>query len=778
MSLNTVNFTWNIQDLAQSGLTATMSLMPTAPLTDSTDNLVIGQVARSKDFGGGIGQIQGVVCCDDAQISPAGWAYTITVKVNGVPLAGYPFTARINFADAVGGAVDLSALVPLSAVPALAAVAVPALYPAGDPTGVKDAANINGLLNLGARKVVLGPGQFWVNTAVIVGDDDWVDGSGVGLTYISPAAAANCDVFQGAGFGGLTGTGANGVTTAGPRRVQISNMTIDGNRSAQTLTALTNAACNPATPPPNGYGIRAFGRSWKLVNLDVRNCFGYGGWTEWGSGPGSPVSVDGSVECQAINVKMYENGVHGWYHRGPSDCQFVNVLCYLNNQAGLNAGLDFWAEGDNVTNGSGTSNFSPNGLQLVNVHCWGSTAKWNMVLDCNASAVNCHAEGGPVGACLQRGNIKWAGGSNYFIASQTQVTGCGVQFGDAGATAGVPTTAAVTVTPAYFGAITGVLADVAARAGMVWANANQAMVKALVLTKAIPSATIAAGSNGQTLPQPTIFYSAGPSLPPSGTVIIQTTGGPDTVTYTGNTGSTLTGCTGGTHGMLTGQAITLANVGTVAVSGTIDSASDVAIEVGGSGLVAGVAQASSQHFAKGRHRIDIGAQNLGFNVTNGGADAFNVNSNGLRVEGPNGYEWRLYSDAYITPTMKISGATAHIGTAVPAGHTITVAAAAGAGTTPPAPTLQSGAADCQGEVNLGTGTGPTSGSQATVTYATAFGAAPVVVLSPVNAATAALQPYISNPTANGFTIAFGVAPAASQPVGTYVVNYIVIARGN
>jgi hypothetical protein len=776
MTLKTVTLKWDLSHQIEPDQKATLTITPTSEMIDTADHSLVGPVSHSVVFAGGTGQLTGIAANDDPRIMPAGAGYTIQVIADNGRVIVPPFTAPILHANGTTQSLSSLAQTAEPSVRLGPLAGGTSVFPSGDTTGATDQANITAAEATGDN-VYFAPGTYYVTGLVKQAGNPW-EGAGVGATIITLADGANADVIQGANFGTLTGSGANGLTGAGPVKVQINNMTIDGNRAYQTLTALTNAACNPATPPAAGYGIRLFGRDWTLTNVDVRNCFAYGIWTEWGSAPPSTVSADGSIEGRAVNVKVYENGVHGWYHRGPSDCQLVDVLCYLNNQAGLNAGLDFWAEGDNITNGSGTGNFSPNGLQLVNCHFWGSAAKWNLVLDCNASAANSHAEGGTTGACLQRGSVKWTGGSEYIVASQTQATGCGVQFGDTGSTAGVPTSASATVNPAHFGVITGVLADVAARAGIVWANANQGLVKALVLTRLVPTASVAAGSDGRTLPQSTIFYSGGASLPSSGTVVIQTTGGPDTVTYAGNTGSTLTGCSGGSHTMATGQGISLANVGTVATTGTIDSASDVSIELNGSGLGSGVSQLSSIHHAHGKHRLDVGAQNQGLFVTNGGTDIFNLNTNSKRAEFPNGPELRAYSDAYSTATLRLGGGTGHIGTAVPNGKSMSITAAAGAGTSPPSPTLISLSADSQGEANLGTGTSPTAGSQATVAFATAYTATPVVVLSPVNAVTAALQPYVSSANTAGFNIAFAVTPAASQSAGTYVVNYIAVARGS
>lgn len=71
------------------------------------------------------------------------------------------------------------------------------------------------------------------------------------------------------------------------------------------------------------------------------------------------------------------------------------------------------------------------------------------------------------------------------------------------------------------------------------------------------STTIAAGSNGQALPQATINVSTTTGFPTSGTINVTTTSNVlQVVTYTGITGTTFTGCSGGSGIMTTGGTIT------------------------------------------------------------------------------------------------------------------------------------------------------------------------------------------------------------------------------
>lgn len=69
------------------------------------------------------------------------------------------------------------------------------------------------------------------------------------------------------------------------------------------------------------------------------------------------------------------------------------------------------------------------------------------------------------------------------------------------------------------------------------------------------STTIAAGSNGASLPQATINVVTTAAAPNSGTIFVHTSTGAHAVTYTGKTATSFTGCSGGTGTMSTGNVV-------------------------------------------------------------------------------------------------------------------------------------------------------------------------------------------------------------------------------
>lgn len=67
--------------------------------------------------------------------------------------------------------------------------------------------------------------------------------------------------------------------------------------------------------------------------------------------------------------------------------------------------------------------------------------------------------------------------------------------------------------------------------------------------------TIAAGSNGATLPQATINVASTNGFPSSGSFTVNISGSLQTITYTGVTATSFTGCTGGTGTLATAQVV-------------------------------------------------------------------------------------------------------------------------------------------------------------------------------------------------------------------------------
>lgn len=139
----------------------------------------------------------------------------------------------------------------------------------------------------------------------------------------------------------------------------------------------------------------------------------------------------------------------------------------------------------------------------------------------------------------------------------------------------------------------------------------------------------------------------------------------------------------------------------------------------------------------------------------------------------------IFLDSYITPS-----AIEHVGDVLLDRHLIAsstltnapaLAALASNGGSPPSPVFSAiDGADVRGVVRFGSGTSPSTGDQMSITFSKTYSDAPVVVITPQNAATAALGLYVTSVATTGFNIAAQNAPTASQSNTTYRVAFIVI----
>lgn len=131
-----------------------------------------------------------------------------------------------------------------------------------------------------------------------------------------------------------------------------------------------------------------------------------------------------------------------------------------------------------------------------------------------------------------------------------------------------------------------------------------------------------------------------------------------------------------------------------------------------------------------------------------------------------------------TTVVVASGATVSgtLSGAVVTLNASSVSAAAGAnnGTSPPAPAVVSGSTPLRGRVTFGSGATPAAGKQVVVSFGTSFAFVPAVAVIASNSATQALGLYVTDQIAAGFTLATTNAPAASQPNTTYGFNYVAL----
>jgi hypothetical protein len=609
------------------------------------------------------------------------------------------------------------------------------ILPSGDTTGATDITAINSAITTantaGGGVVTLQPGTYYVNSPIILKSTVVLRGSNLEATIIKLANASNTDVIQSLNFSSLTLTGASTWQTSGIWDCAIVDLVIDGNRANQTTA---------------GFGIRLYGYNWSLTNLDVRNCFTDGIWTEWGPlSSDAPNNTDGS-ECTVNNVKVHHNGRHGWTFLGPSDCRLANVLTFKNNQAAAASGIGFWALQDRVSNilttassmnavastgftgtfnvnnstelyaSSGTlsivtssgnatmtytgktstaftgctvtaaagnfqtnntlatttSKFTTNGLQMLNCHTWSNDHTWACVIDGQTSMANCHWEGARYGQLLVRNSLNLTGGFIYDFSPIA--TSCGIQLGDDGTTAGLPISVAVAANSCnIITRVSSLLNDTALRASLHWVAASQSNIQLQNVTKTTGSysTTVASASNNVDVSTwvgaGTLTVASTNQIPDGpGTITVVTSKGTITCTYTNTNGTIGASRSAGTQftgltsigaasssNLATGNAVVLQNIGTIAVTGTIDTGSRVAVQSAGSSTTISTNASMTQEY--GSTTLDIGSNANAFRLRNTGTDQFNVNTTNKQIQLPNAQQVILYSDNYVTKQMTIDG---------------------------------------------------------------------------------------------------------------------------
>lgn len=360
----------------------------------------------------------------------------------------------------------------------------------------------------------------------------------------------------------------------------------------------------------------------------------------------------------------------------------------------VTSGAGNFQTGNAVT--SSAQKFTSNGLQTTACHSWSVDHTWAAVFDGQVSDGNSHWEGAQYGQILVRSSTNKAGGFVYDITGQFPA-GCGIQLGDNGSTSGVPLSASLTAnacdlrTRAY-----SFLHDTAAHSSLNWVSATQSSADIAAVTRqsGTYATTIAAGSNGVDLSTftggspGTLFVASTQSIPNgAGTLTIATSNGNQTATFTGTNGNNggsggtsrsagtqFTGvvAAGGTPGgstMSTGGAVSLQNVGSLAIGGTADASSRIRVQCWSSSTALNTAASKVQE--TGPHNFDGGTSANAFTLRVNGTQQVNFSGASNQLQFPNSTDLRGYSDNFTTKTWEIPSAT---GIGQLAGLTLTGAA--------------------------------------------------------------------------------------------------------
>ena len=184
MSLTKTTVVIDEQSAAVYALGGSVSFTPSTDLTDATDGQIIRAVPTSSPLYAGTSSIA-LINTDNANLSPSGWYYIVTETINGAAVRSY----NISLPAALGASVNLAALAPVTAGPA-----VSTLY------GVTAAPNTNtwqsnqifdGAISYGGVALTAPPGgttEYWR------ADGTWATPAGAGgsvnpATTVQPGTA-------------------------------------------------------------------------------------------------------------------------------------------------------------------------------------------------------------------------------------------------------------------------------------------------------------------------------------------------------------------------------------------------------------------------------------------------------------------------------------------------------------------------------------------------------------------------------------------------------------
>lgn len=110
MSLNRVMLTGRYTDGSGSAVSGTLEFTPSAPLTAAAETVVLPQSPVLVTLNGSGSFSVPLYATDNADLSPAGWTWGVTLDIAGLPPSSWNF-----FLPYTGGATqDISTLTPVA----------------------------------------------------------------------------------------------------------------------------------------------------------------------------------------------------------------------------------------------------------------------------------------------------------------------------------------------------------------------------------------------------------------------------------------------------------------------------------------------------------------------------------------------------------------------------------------------------------------------------------------------------------------------------------------
>jgi len=253
-------------------------------------------------------------------------------------------------------------------------------------------------VNAAGGGVVFFPRGTYISALLTLYSKVHLLGAGIGTTTIKLKNSTNTALIQGDAFVALSA----GDTTGGISDWSIQAMTLDGNKANNGTT---------------GYGIRVYGFRYVLRDLDIKDFFTNGIYSQWASASSE------NMEARVDNVRVHattsaaDGSGANVYWIGPHDSIFTGCLFFYGNGKGFEAGhVDKAA-----------------GLVFNNCHAYGNDQTYGYyIVGDGASFSNCISEGAATAQVwLGSNNCRWENGY-IFAASAGAPVGVEVATGVSG----------------------------------------------------------------------------------------------------------------------------------------------------------------------------------------------------------------------------------------------------------------------------------------------------------------------------------------------------------
>jgi hypothetical protein len=234
-------------------------------------------------------------------------------------------------------------------------------------------------------------------------------GAGFNLTTLKSRAGSNRAVVQSDSFYTWTGTS----TFGGNVDFEISHMTIDANK---------------ASNPDSGYGVRVYGKRFKIFDVTIQNAKKDGLYTEWG-GVASYNNPSEDQEAFVGRIKTIFNDGNGWRFDGPGDIEVSGMLSYQNKAWGIKVMSPMHlSQYNGYLNDTGAVHICYSGVIFgSDIHATTATG-WGMLIDAGVgcNSISDISATGPIGV-----EIRAVGQVITGIVQNTTDTGVKIDGGSA-----------------------------------------------------------------------------------------------------------------------------------------------------------------------------------------------------------------------------------------------------------------------------------------------------------------------------------------------------------